>query len=67
MMTHAGKVVRLRQKLADITGAVTGIFGRKSEKDPAVAKLDALKVKSRMPRCAIGHLLLVHYSYALVL
>ena len=40
----AGKVVRLRQKLSDITGAVTGIFGRKSEKDPAVAELDALKV-----------------------
>ena len=40
----AGKVVRLRQKLSDITGAVTGIFGRKAEKDPAVARLDALKV-----------------------
>ena len=40
----AGKVVRLRQKLSDITGAVTGIFGRKTEKDPAVARLDALKV-----------------------
>ena len=43
-MLCAGKVVRLRQKLSDITGAVTGIFGRKSEKDPAVARLDALKV-----------------------
>ena len=40
----AGKVLRLRQKLSDITGAVTGIFGRKAEKDPAVARLDALKV-----------------------
>jgi len=38
--------VRLRQKLSDITGAVTGLFGRKAEKDPAVAKLDALKVGS---------------------
>ena len=36
--------MRLRQKLSDITGAVTGIFGRKAEKDPAVARLDALKV-----------------------
>jgi len=36
--------VRLRQKLSDITGAVTGLFGRKAGKDPAVAKLDALKV-----------------------
>ena len=43
-MSHAGKVVRLRQKLSDITGAVSGIFGRKAEKDPAVARLDALKV-----------------------
>ena len=40
----AGKVVRLRQKLSDVTGAVTGLFGRKAEKDPAVARLDALKV-----------------------
>lgn len=40
-----GKVVRLRQKLSDITGAVTGLFGRKAEKDPAVAKLDALKAR----------------------
>ncbi len=44
----AGKVVRLRQKLSDITGAVTGIFGRKAEKDPAVAKLDALKVRANL-------------------
>ena len=43
-MSHAGKVVRLRQKLSDITGAVSGMFGRKAEKDPAVARLDALKV-----------------------
>lgn len=43
-MSHAGKVVRLRQKLSDITGAVSGVFGRKVEKDPAVARLDALKV-----------------------
>ena len=43
-VTRAGKVVRLRQKLSDLTGAVTGIFGRKAEKDPAVARLDALKV-----------------------
>lgn len=51
----AGKVVRLRQKLSDITGAVTGIFGRKSEKDPAVAKLDALKVSGMIRQgCAIS-------------
>ncbi|KAL3145706.1 ATPase arsa1 [Trebouxia sp. C0010 RCD-2024] len=40
-----GKVVRLRQKLSDITGAVSGMFGRKAEKDPAVARLDALKAR----------------------
>ena len=49
-MSHAGKVVRLRQKLSDITGAVSGIFGRKAEKDPAVARLDALKVRNHPPR-----------------
>ena len=48
-MSHAGKVVRLRQKLSDITGAVSGIFGRKAEKDPAVARLDALKVVEPLP------------------
>ena len=48
-MSHVGKVVRLRQKLSDITGAVSGIFGRKAEKDPAVARLDALKVISISP------------------
>ena len=48
-----GKVVRLRQKLSDITGAVTGIFGKKAEKDPAVARLDALKVTiSALKRCS---------------
>ena len=46
LLMHAGKVVRLRQKLADVTGAVTGLFGRKAEKDPAVARLDSLKVSS---------------------
>lgn len=43
-IAFSGKVVRLRQKLSDITGAVSGIFGKKQEKDPAVARLDALKV-----------------------
>ena len=36
--------MRLKQKLADMTGAVGKLFGRKQEKDPAVAKLDAVKV-----------------------
>lgn len=36
--------MRLKQKLADVTGAVGKLFGRKQEKDPAVAKLDAVKV-----------------------
>lgn len=48
MPVCAGKVVRLRQKLSDITGAVTGIFGRKAEQDPAVARLDSLKVLTRL-------------------
>ena len=43
-MLPAGKIVRLKQKLADVTGAVGKLFGRKQEKDPAVAKLDAVKV-----------------------
>ena len=51
-MDFVGKVVRLRQKLSDLTGAVTGIFGRKAEKDPAVAKLDALKVPAPCAVCA---------------
>jgi hypothetical protein len=38
------QVVRLRAKLTDAAGAVKGIFGIKSEKDPAVAKLEALQV-----------------------
>jgi hypothetical protein len=40
------QVVRLRAKLTDAAGAVKGIFGIKSEKDPAVAKLEALQVQS---------------------
>ena len=40
----AGKIVRLKQKLADVTGAVGKLFGRRQEKDPAVAQLDAVKV-----------------------
>jgi hypothetical protein len=37
--------VRLRQKLSDATGAVTSFFtGKAAEKDPAVVKLEELKV-----------------------
>lgn len=39
-----GKLVRLRQKLTDATGAVTSFFtGKAAEKDPAVVKLEELK------------------------
>ena len=44
--TAALQVVRLRAKLTDAAGAVKGMFGIKSEKDPAVAKLEALQVRS---------------------
>jgi arsenite-transporting ATPase len=40
-----GKIVRLRQKLLSVTGVVTGLFGKKQEEDPTVAKLDALKAR----------------------
>lgn len=43
--TTVGKVVRLRQKILDAANAVKGVFGVKSEKDPAVEKLEALKVR----------------------
>lgn len=37
--------VRLRQKLSDATGAVKSFFtGQAAEKDPAVVKLEELKV-----------------------
>lgn len=39
------QVVRLRAKLTDAAGAIKGVFGIKSEKDPAVAKLEALQVR----------------------
>ena len=40
--------VRLRQKLSDTTGAVKSFFtGKAAEKDPAVAKLEELKVGGR--------------------
>ncbi len=42
--TTVGKVVRLRQKILDAANAVKGVFGVKSEKDPAVEKLELLKV-----------------------
>jgi hypothetical protein len=49
------QVVRLRAKLTDAAGAVKGMFGIKSEKDPAVAKLEALQVRAlgsgRIARC----------------
>eukprot|EP00195_Chlamydomonas_chlamydogama_P005384 CAMPEP_0202890670 /NCGR_PEP_ID=MMETSP1392-20130828/997_1 /ASSEMBLY_ACC=CAM_ASM_000868 /TAXON_ID=225041 /ORGANISM="Chlamydomonas chlamydogama, Strain SAG 11-48b" /LENGTH=714 /DNA_ID=CAMNT_0049574285 /DNA_START=142 /DNA_END=2286 /DNA_ORIENTATION=- len=39
-----GKLVRLRQKLTDVTGAVTSFFtGKQNERDPAVVKLEELK------------------------
>ncbi|GAX82278.1 hypothetical protein CEUSTIGMA_g9707.t1 [Chlamydomonas eustigma] len=39
-----GKLVRLRQKLSDTTGAVKSFFtGQAAEKDPAVVKLEELK------------------------
>ena len=60
---HAGKVVRLRQKLADVTGAVTGLFGRKADKDPAVARLDSLKVSCLQSMLSLlTYLLLSVYS-----
>ena len=38
--------VRLRQKLSDIPGAVTSFFtGKAAEKDPAIVKLEELKVR----------------------
>ena len=52
----AGKIVRLKQKLADVTGAVGKLFGRKQEKDPAVAQLDAVKVS-----CTAGVALVVGF------
>jgi arsenite-transporting ATPase len=45
-----GKVVRLRAKLTDAAGAVKGMFGIKSEKDPAVAKLEALQERMEEAR-----------------
>jgi anion-transporting ArsA/GET3 family ATPase len=45
-LLNALQVVRLRAKLTDAAGAVKGMFGIKSEKDPAVAKLEALQVRS---------------------
>lgn len=39
-----GKIVRLRQKLADATNAVKGFFGVQSEKDASVEKMEALRV-----------------------
>jgi len=39
-----GKIVRLRQKLSNATGAVKSFFtGKEVEKDPAVVKLEELK------------------------
>ena len=38
-------MIRLRAKLTDAAASVKGIFGVKSEKDTAVQKLEALKVR----------------------
>ena len=41
-----GKLIRLRKKLAAAGGAVRGLFGASEKQDEAVAKLEALKVRS---------------------
>lgn len=38
-------MIRLRAKLTDAAASVKGLFGVKSEKDQAVQKLEALKVR----------------------
>ena len=42
--SQSRQVVRLRAKLTGAAGAIKGVFGIKSEQDPAVAKLEALQV-----------------------
>ncbi len=39
------QVIRLRAKLTNAAASVKGLFGVKSEKDSAVQKLEALKVR----------------------
>ncbi|MEW5316453.1 MAG: hypothetical protein WDW38_007825 [Sanguina aurantia] len=39
-----GKIIRLRQKISAVPNAIKGFFGGKSEEDPAVLKLEELKV-----------------------
>ncbi len=47
-------MVRLRAKLTGAAGAIKGVFGIKSEQDPAVVKLEALQVHNlELP--ATGH------------
>ena len=41
------QVIRLRAKLTNAAASVKGLFGVKSEKDSAVQKLEALKVRTR--------------------
>ena len=43
-LPESRQVVRLRAKLTGAAGAIKGVFGIKSEQDPAVAKLEALQV-----------------------
>ena len=46
------QVIRLRAKLTDAAASVKGLFGVKSEKDTAVQKMEALKVRPH--RCVIN-------------
>ena len=45
MVSFAGKVVRLRQKLMGAADAVKGFFGAKKNQDSAVEKLEVLRVR----------------------
>ena len=43
---HAGKIIRLRQKLTDAADSVKGLFGGKKQTESQVAKLESVQVSA---------------------